>query len=64
MELYLFILIIIILVSLLIFLISDEANKNKKMNKILQDVLINQEIASRRMERMERKIDKRNKNNG
>ena len=64
MELYLFILIIIILVSLLIFLISDEANKNKKMNKILQDVLIEQEIASRRMERMERKIDKRNKNNG
>lgn len=64
MELYLFILIIIILVSLLIFLISDEANKNKKMNKILQDVLINQEIASRRMERMERKIDKRNENNG
>lgn len=63
MELYLFILIIIILVSLLIFLISDEANKNKKMNKILQDVLINQEIASRRMERMERKIDKRNENN-
>ena len=63
MELYLFILIIIILVSLLIFLISDEANKNKKMNKILQDVLINQEIASRRMERMERKIDKRKKNN-
>ena len=63
MELYLFIL-IMILVALLILLVSDEAKKNKKMNKILQDVLINQEIASRRMERMERKIDKRNKNNG
>ena len=62
MKLYLFIL-IMILVALLIFLISDEAKKNKKMNKILQDVLINQEIASRRMERMERKIDKREKNN-
>ena len=64
MELYLFILIIIILVSLLICLISDEANKNKNMNKILQDILVEQEIASRRMERMERKIDKRNKDNG
>lgn len=63
MELYLFIL-IMILVALLIFLISDEAKKNKKMNKILQEVLINQEIASHRMARMERKIDKRNKNNG
>ena len=63
MELYLYILIIIILVSLLIFLISDEANKNKNMNKILQDILVEQEIASRRMERMERKIDKRKKNN-
>ena len=63
MELYLFIL-IMILVALLILFVSDEANKNKKMNKILQDVLINQEIASRRMERMERKIDKRNKDNG
>ena len=63
MELYLFILIMILIV-LLILLISDEAKKNKKMNKILQDVLINQEIASRRMERMERKIDKRNEDNG
>ena len=59
MELYLFIL-IMILVALLILLVSDEAKKNNKMNKILQDVLINQEIASRRMER---KIDKRNKDN-
>ena len=63
MELYLFIL-IMILVALLILLVSDEAKKNKKMNKILQDVLIEQEIASHRMARMERKIDKRDKNNG
>ena len=62
MELYLYILIIIILVSLLIFLISDEEKKNKKMNKILQDVLINQEIASRRMARMEKEIGKMEKN--
>ena len=62
MELYLFIL-IMILVALLIFLISDEAKKNKKINKILQDVLIEQDIASRRMARMEREIGKRNKNN-
>ena len=62
MELYLFIL-IMILVALLIFWISDEEKKNKNMNKILQDILVEQEIASRRMERMERKIDKREKNN-
>ena len=53
-----------ILVALLILLVSDEAKKNKKMNKILQEVLIEQRIASHRMARMERKIDKRNKNNG
>ena len=62
MELYLFIL-IMILVALLIFWISDEEKKNKNMNKILQDILVEQEIASRRMERMEGKIDKREKNN-
>ena len=32
-------------------------------DRIIREILIEQEIASRRMERMERKIDKRNKDN-
>ena len=35
----------------------------ENIERIIREILIEQEIASRRMERMERKIDKRNKNN-
>ena len=41
------------------FTIEDQ----EKRDRIMREILIEQEIASRRMERMERKIDKRNKNN-
>ena len=34
-----------------------------KIEMIIREILTEQEISSRRMERMERKIDKRNKNN-
>lgn len=37
--------------------------EQEKIEMIIRDILTEQGIASRRMERMERKIDKRNKNN-
>ena len=37
--------------------------EQEERDRIIREILVEQEIASRRMERMERKIDKRNKNN-
>ena len=38
--------------------------EQEERDRIIREILVEQEIASRRMERMERKIDKRNKDNG
>ena len=37
--------------------------EQEERDRIIREILVEQEIASRRMERMERKIDKRKKNN-
>ena len=37
--------------------------EQEERDRIIREILVEQEIASRRMERMEREIGKRNKNN-
>ena len=37
--------------------------EQEERDRIIREILVEQEIASRRMDRMERKIDKRKKNN-